>query len=88
MAIEGRLDEVVYRGYAMIAYSELYAWYSRERLTQNVYRHLVDTYERLAKDRPSGAIGSLRVLVDDGGYLLVDGKRLSRADVAFGLEKD
>lgn len=80
-ALQARLDEVAYRGFAYIHRFELYAWYARQRLTQNVFHHVLDTYAEIA-----GGRANLKVLKEDGGYLLVDGGRLESPVRAFELE--
>lgn len=80
--LTSRLEEVAYRGYTIIRRYELYAWYKRERLTQNVFRHLVDVYHEVA-----GSKRRLSVLVEEGAYLLIDPGKVQSAAEAFGLEQ-
>jgi hypothetical protein len=81
--LKTRLEEVVFRGYTRIRRFELYAWYGRERLTQNVFRHLMGAYHEIA-----GARQRLHVLTEEGAFLLVDPARLEPAATAFGIEEE
>jgi hypothetical protein len=78
-----RLDELVYRGHTTIQRYELYAWYGRQRLTQGVFKHLLETYYEAA-----GGKRRVSVLVEEGSYLLVDAAWLQPANKAFDIEEE
>ena len=78
-----RMDEVVHRGYTIVRRDELYAWYGRQRLTHNVFKHLINTYHDVAKSKQR-----LSVLRDEGAYLLVDPSRLKSAEREFEIGED
>jgi hypothetical protein len=82
-ALRLRLDELVHRGFTIVHTFELYAWYGRQRLTQGVFRHLLETYDEIAGDKRR-----LSVLTGEGFYLLVESGRLENPSKAFKLEKD
>lgn len=84
-ALRSRMDEVIHRGYAVLHRFELYAWYGRKRLTQNVYRDVLSTYREMV-----GAKKKLSVLSEEEGgtYLLLDPTRIEPAERAFGIEED
>jgi hypothetical protein len=81
--LRSRLEEIVYRGYTSIKKYELYAWYDRDRLTQNVFRHIIETFHEISKSK-----SRLSVLTEEGGYLLVDPGKLQTAMKAFGLNEE
>jgi hypothetical protein len=72
-----------HRGHATIHRYELYAWYGRERLTQAVFRNLLETYYEVA-----GAKRKVSVLAEEGSYLLIDAAWLQPANKAFGIEEE
>jgi hypothetical protein len=81
-SLRSRLDGLVYRGHTTIQRYELYAWYGRERLTQGVFRHLLETYYEAA-----GGKRKVSVLAEEGSFLLIDAAWLQPANKAFGIEE-